>query len=89
MTAEKKLAIDMTAGPTEQEVDNREESHQHDENNEVWRLGTIAYSYLIAVHFKFPDDLDGHLTHLAETVLRPVDVAESTVAHLLGQNPPL
>jgi hypothetical protein len=42
VTAEKKLAIDMTAGPTEKEVDSREESQQHDGNNKVWQLGTIA-----------------------------------------------
>lgn len=46
-----------------------------------------VYSYLIAVHFVLPDDLDGHLVILAGGILGAVDVAEGAVAHLVQQDP--
>jgi hypothetical protein len=57
-----------------------------EERNQGKEGKTLA-SYLIAVHFEFPDDLDGHLAILRCGILGAVDVAESAIAHLFHQDP--
>ena len=42
-------------------------------------------AYLIGVHFEFPDNLDGDFL-VCLSVSGAVDVAEGSVAHLLGEN---
>lgn len=62
------------------------ESRNHKETG--WN-GDALSSYLITVHFKFPDDLDGDFAGLASAVSGTVDVTEGAVAHFFDQNPPV
>lgn len=77
--------------PIGKEVENRKKGRhsKHGRNNRYrWEDRNASCSYLIAVHFVFPDDLDGNLAHLVEAILSTVDIAERAVTHLLLQNPP-
>ena len=42
-------------------------------------------SYLITIHFKLPNDFDGHVAVFAGAIPGTIDVAESAIAHLLDE----
>lgn len=46
-------------------------------------------SYLILIHFKFPNHLDRDLVHLASHIPRAVNIAKGSIAHLFQQHPAL
>jgi len=49
----------------------------------------VVASYLVAVHFEFPDDLDRDLAKLAGGIFGTIDITEGTISHLFQQDPSL
>lgn len=49
----------------------------------------VAASYLVAVHFEFPDNLYRDLAKLTGAVSGAVDITEGTISHFFQQDPAL
>lgn len=47
----------------------------------------MAATYLVCIHFKLADDLDGDFTLFPGAIFCAIDVAECTVSHFFQQYP--
>jgi hypothetical protein len=63
----------------------RQESQRRERERRKERPGPVGRSYLIRVHFEFADDFDGDLAWLLG-IFGTIDIAESTISHLLLEN---
>jgi hypothetical protein len=74
---------------TPQEHKNRRKQERNDKNiaKEKRKVRHSGRPYLVAVHFEFAHDLDGHLTQFSGSILCAVDIAERAIAHFLHQKP--